>query len=952
MPRKIVEILSDDSDSSSEDSEYCIESDDNDVENVVFEGLNGAKLDKLLCKMNKKIIQDLKRKFSSSSSHLHKKTKGKKQKQIVKNDYSFTRFSVKYFCEVLSSLSEHQKKKIASYGFGSLLLFDSHAVPNKFASWIASKVDVTTSEIILRDKIIPVTKHSVHAVLDLPIGGLEFGRDRERGKQFILSKFGQLSIPSVKYFGDQFIQKKVMSDEDVIISFLIVALACFLCPNSSLTPSTKYLTIFEDVDSLRSYDWSKFVYDWLMYSVKKFKKRKSLGGCFYLWAVQYLDCVDFGERYIDQSIPRIAVWKKGMITTFSDLDKIDENTFGLRHVKDFSTTCYYKYTHSHSDSISFRDKLESAIGNALPDVLKDKICDMVVPYCSKNHISDSQPFQDIVISVFLMIAQSNTMDYVQADNELVDGFGVDNQVENDSHARIAGVHTGTPTNTIDNQADFDNNTTSKSNGKDCSSLERIAHLYGSVANADHQNISLNNVTVQHIATNQNGGNFAVSNFAQQSTRVLSSHNHAKLTSGDCQNLRSRGIGLDTNLLSPDVGYPSNHNTAVNESLKSSFVSAAAVNAVKIVANKFKSRLSQFNNHDNTGHIFDEPRPRFKLFDSDDELYNSGKENEEFRADTTSQDFASFQSIDDSPVQITPMNWSHNMQVDKSTFQKNQNVNKRTLQDLTNSPDVIFLRESKFPEQCKKLCVKTEVLYNSNNNMSIGSRDSSSSGGKLPAHGPRRIIIPGRYASDPYVPQRPRFAVSDEDNRYFVAICCLANSSKWKSYEAVDIDNVKIKFYSFGHSMKRGGFISPYVISAFCRIMFHNNHPSKSKKNYFFPSIGEQLISQPISNDNLSHFEKVKNSFDGAAKARKLHLCDMLFFPIQFNQHWFLFIVDIKDRLLVFLDSLHTEGDEYFEPIFSLLLNNFQTAWDKFVGANIDFSTFTIKFPPVPHQEYR
>lgn len=298
--------------------------------------------------------------------------KGKKQKQIVKNDYSFTRFSVKYFCEVLSSLSEHQKKKIASYGFGSLLLFDSHAVPNKFASWIASKVDVTTSEIILRDKIIPVTKHSVHAVLDLPIGGLEFGRDRERGKQFILSKFGQLSIPSVKYFGDQFIQKKVMSDEDVIISFLIVALACFLCPNSSLTPSTKYLTIFEDVDSLRSYDWSKFVYDWLMYSVKKFKKRKSLGGCFYLWAVsahfytffafisdfifsmcivcyitifsqvQYLDCVDFGERYIDQSIPRIAVWKKGMITTFSDLDKIDENTFGLRHVKDFSTTCYYK----------------------------------------------------------------------------------------------------------------------------------------------------------------------------------------------------------------------------------------------------------------------------------------------------------------------------------------------------------------------------------------------------------------------------------------------------------------------------------------------------------------------------------------------------------------------------------------------------------------------------------
>lgn len=77
-----------------------------------------------------------------------------------------------------------------------------------------------------------------------------------------------------------------------------------------------------------------------------------------------------------------------------------------------------------------------------------------------------------------------------------------------------------------------------------------------------------------------------------------------------------------------------------------------------------------------------------------------------------------------------------------------------------------------------------------------------------------------------------------------------------SYEAVDIDNVKIKFYSFGHSMKRGGFISPYVISAFCRIMFHNNHPSKSKKNYFFPSIGVSYFSTAWSaffNISLAYF---------------------------------------------------------------------------------------------------
>uniref|UniRef100_A0A0E0JRT6 Uncharacterized protein n=1 Tax=Oryza punctata TaxID=4537 RepID=A0A0E0JRT6_ORYPU len=48
------------------------------------------------------------------------------------------------------------------YEFDYLLLFESNFVPVKFASWIANKVDVRTSEIILKDKIIPITKESVH----------------------------------------------------------------------------------------------------------------------------------------------------------------------------------------------------------------------------------------------------------------------------------------------------------------------------------------------------------------------------------------------------------------------------------------------------------------------------------------------------------------------------------------------------------------------------------------------------------------------------------------------------------------------------------------------------------------------------------------------------------------------------------------------------------------------
>uniref|UniRef100_A0A0E0ERL2 DUF1985 domain-containing protein n=1 Tax=Oryza meridionalis TaxID=40149 RepID=A0A0E0ERL2_9ORYZ len=168
--------------------------------------------------------------------------KAKKSKVVIKGEASFTRFSTKYFRQVLSAMSDHQKSVIDKYRFRSLLMFDSNCVAKKLAVWIAHYVDV-------------------HDILHLPIGGLEFRKDRNVSKQFILSKYAKTSLPSVRFFGDQFINKDNLTDDKVITSFFIVALSCFLCANSCLLPSTKYLTIFEDVDEIKSYDWSKFVYD-------------------------------------------------------------------------------------------------------------------------------------------------------------------------------------------------------------------------------------------------------------------------------------------------------------------------------------------------------------------------------------------------------------------------------------------------------------------------------------------------------------------------------------------------------------------------------------------------------------------------------------------------------------------------------------------------------------------
>ena len=84
-----------------------------------------------------------------------------------------------------------------------------------------------------------------------------------------------------------------MSDEEVLICFILVAMHSFLCANSSVTPSYKYFGIFEDLHNAKQYDWCGYILDWLLDCVKTFNRGKcskdsdggTLGGCLYYLAV-------------------------------------------------------------------------------------------------------------------------------------------------------------------------------------------------------------------------------------------------------------------------------------------------------------------------------------------------------------------------------------------------------------------------------------------------------------------------------------------------------------------------------------------------------------------------------------------------------------------------------------------------------------------------------------------
>jgi len=135
-------------------------------------------------------------------------------------------------------------------------------------------------------------------------------------------------------------------------------------------PNTDFLGILEDPTSASVVDLCLLVYEHLISGVSKFIRTCKLNGrkprhfefCYYAILVYYLDSLDFGARKLDQSVPRISVWKGNLIKLFSDLDHKKKNFFGKRQLKKNLPHCYREFGaigDSKSDNDTSNDQHKS-----------------------------------------------------------------------------------------------------------------------------------------------------------------------------------------------------------------------------------------------------------------------------------------------------------------------------------------------------------------------------------------------------------------------------------------------------------------------------------------------------------------------------------------------------------------------------------------------------------------
>ena len=231
----------------------------------------------------------------NSNQHAHRdgivRGKGKSVGAVGTSGKAYSRFNCKYFGrDIVGKLDERKKNIIKQRGFGRLLKYDGCSAPRGFVKWIADQVDVNCYDILVVGKVIPCSPLSLNLFLGIPLGGEDVNSSySDSNKAEFLKKIGESSLPSIKSLGQKLLGN-TLDDDNVFRYFMLVALATFLCPNSSTFPSPKYFGALLDVSRVREFDWSKYVFEWLFSSIKNYRRkhRGTIGGCIYFLAVSAL----------------------------------------------------------------------------------------------------------------------------------------------------------------------------------------------------------------------------------------------------------------------------------------------------------------------------------------------------------------------------------------------------------------------------------------------------------------------------------------------------------------------------------------------------------------------------------------------------------------------------------------------------------------------------------------
>ncbi|TVT99258.1 hypothetical protein EJB05_55385, partial [Eragrostis curvula] len=677
--------------------------------------------------------------------------------------------------------------------------------------------------------------------------------------------------------------------------------------------------------------------------VKDFKKSMVL----------YLGHVDFGSRQPPDTIPRILVWKQDMIKSYSDLDEKSHGVYGLRPLLDRSVTCYAKTliqpkSLALSNDSDFLNSLDLVCGCKLPNFLKMDICNLIETYTINSSLSVNldltalNPLPDNLKRIF-----SKLLNHISS-------------VEHRSKSLVLDVL--------------------KLLNDSANSSQQWSDLQTNSVNEDSKRISENgdgnndSPGLGNIAPQPDLASADIQGCASQLTPELPVPN---LSPAAIKSITAKTPNVDLEKVLDKLSKHSTSTANVARAhaptvLKSKpSMAPVSCNAQSTLKNQgarkpFKD-ISNASNHQNSVSFKETGCSRRDFIDLDGDLDfvpDSLSPNppdllrrlfmpkvtpgsDRFTPMLHQRTPIHMQSLDSSPDMPQKSNVQLNRVTQGRSIEKESAPSQyRPSKEHQMSPEVQFIGERSLFDKVLESTRKSEFQYNDKlhysqgcsnteniaasriNLDSLGSRpfprafgdplqydrDVHSSGRKLPLHGPRRFLKPSRFLSSEYVTKKPSFTVNKSEVLNYQAICELAKSD-WRTELAFDTSGVKCTYWSLGDSLKPGG--------------------------------QENLLLEPEqANDAV-----LKRGFEICSKGRPLSKSNLLFFPTCYDNHWFVFVVDIVDHNFVFLDPFYSKDDAFQVYVRDRMIYSFMIQWDKYVGVDMKFDKYDVIYPLVPaHSE--
>ncbi|KAL6848972.1 hypothetical protein ACP4OV_021555 [Aristida adscensionis] len=800
-------------------------------------------------------------------------------------------FFSKYFGSVVNALSLEHCLIIQQSGFGGLLKYDCPVVLDSFVRWIVSKFDVRTSELVLRDRLINFSNVSVQKILGLPCGGQVLNPNIEAAKSVLFENFGVNSNVSVNHFGDLLLNKENLSENQVLISFLILSFGCFLCQTPSMVSDVSVLSCFKDSGGVKAFDWSSYIHQMVLRFVTMMKSGMHMTShcsigftvCSYILAVLYLDCVNFGSFTISEEVPRIGFWSGSVLRHCCNLDKIKHGKYGKRPLK---------VSGNVSVPTNLKAYLDNLYGSLLPDELKVGICAIYDAHCSEEAIRFQQSSKDLISEIFsfcneLSAKIRETEKLPKGEVEVADAYEVPSKAEVDVACSVP------------NKSQIAETNPSHSSDGGLISLHLGYHSVSSGTNDEDTKVcsTHDNNCAQQIYSNDealivdlctpgfiNGfnGSLNASRLAEDRNAPMKQNMWLMIlidNGGSQQFMRYQNV---QNILNSISGASNIHGSRLYRSIDYVPDTYSPISREKY----FSMRAKKV--------------PKYLAFDT---VAKSTCDGDMKRGPIDVVHIADGDNPPESKSNLVPDGDLSKGPIDVIQIPDGDN-DPQSKSDMKNNDEVQFVRKESSKDTSRALVKESEKLYNAG--VAEGSK------------------LNNQFSEDldfsVSVNPHSKYVVTEVEKRAYLGVLKLGVNKNLKRY----IGGCHVTYQFLTNSMKSGSEVGSFVINAFCRKLFMDHKPKFSKKHYFFSSAGAGLMK--VTN-NFSYIQK---SFDGASSALQLSKADM-------------------NKNFTFLDSLYSENDEYHIKVREILLPNFMKVWYDYVITPIEVDNFPYVYPVVPKQ---